>query len=370
MTQEATRVGLDRSVGWGGLLMWALGSVLAGLASCGPASTSSDWDAAIGFYRQKVARDPRLYPAYAQLGASYLARARVTLDPTDVAAAREALDRSVQIQPSFAAYKTMAAVSNFSHRFNDAIRWAQRAHEASPEDGAVTAQLVEAYLGLGRIDDAAALLQLDQPPADYYRIVAMGHWLAAQPRMDDAVDAYVAAAQLAREAQVDELAVWAQVRAAGLVLDAGRADEARQYLEAGARLRPDDFWLRVHQAELREAEGRLDEALAIYERLLRQTPNPTIHAQAWAVARRLGRPDRARRHFKAADAGLRRALDTGEVYTLEALAALYLEADVELDRARELAQRNLEFNPDASARALLASIEQRLDAAGLDADSP
>ena len=119
---------LNHAVGCLGGLMFAL------LPACGPPRPSHAMDAAIRYYSDKVAHHPRHYPAYAQLGASYLAKARLTLDPADVTAARGALNRSLEIQPNFGAIKSMAAVCNFAHRFEEALRWGERAREAAAAD--------------------------------------------------------------------------------------------------------------------------------------------------------------------------------------------------------------------------------------------
>jgi hypothetical protein len=73
----------------------------------------------------------------------------------------------------------------------------------------------------------------------------------------------------------------------------------------------------------------------------------------------LGRESDADRHFSAAQAAFRLALDAGEVYTLEALARLYLAADVRLAEALELARRNLDYKRDAAARNLVLALEER-----------
>ena len=50
-----------------------------------------------------------------------------------------------------------------------------------------------------------------------------------------------------------------------------------------------------------------------------------------------------------------RVIDAGEVYTLGALARLYLAAQVHPDQARELAEKNLKYKRDAQARDSLAA---------------
>jgi tetratricopeptide (TPR) repeat protein len=143
------------------------------------------------------------------------------------------------------------------------------------------------------------------------------------------------------------------VSAAGVWIDAGRPEKARPLLESAARANVVDPFLRLRQAELQEAEGHPEAALAVYEAILSAGEDPEIHRRASTLADRLGRRDEARRHFEAADAAYLKATEAGEVFTLEALASLYNDAKVHPDRALELARRNLEFKRDRRAHAVL-----------------
>jgi tetratricopeptide (TPR) repeat protein len=208
------------------------------------------------------------------------------------------------------------------------VEWGEAAAEAFPEDTSVTAQLVESYLGLRRMDEAARLLpERGAAVADYYLAVGRGRLLAQQGAIDEAVRDFETAAALAGAQRVTELQVWAHVAAAGVLIDAGRALDAAPHLDAAASLLPRDVGLRIHQAEFLEASGRLAEAGAAYEALLREVPNPDLHARAFRVARRLGREAAAAEHFRGAERGFQRAIDAGEVYTIEALNALKREAE-------------------------------------------
>jgi tetratricopeptide (TPR) repeat protein len=336
------------------------------LGSCAsPGRPPSDVDARIDFYVKKLSEHPRLFAVYTQLGAAYLEKARETDDPTFLARGRDALERSVAIQPNFPAYKVMAGLCNFAHRFECALEWGRRAAAANPTDTDATALLVEAYMGLGRYEDAANLLP---PPGvkvgDFYTAAALGQWLASQLRYDEAVDAFLGAAKFARATGASDVTAWAEVRAAGALLDWGRPGSARSHLEAAARLGPRNrvVWkdLRLHWAEFYEAEGRLEKALAVYEGLLAEQEDPEIHHRAFLVARWLGQEDRAHKHFEAAAQGFQRVIDAGEIYTLGGLARLYADGDVNIEHALALARRNLEYKRDIEAEATLAYVQSKL----------
>ena len=117
-------------------------------------------------------------------------------------------------------------------------------------------------------------------------------------------------------------------------------------------------------AELAVAEGRPAEALATYERLLRRRDDPEVHRRAFLLARELGREAAARRHFEAAEALDRRALDAGEIYSMESLARLYCEAGVHPGEARRLAEESYRYKRDRSARRTLACVRSMGSAGG------
>lgn len=336
-------------------LTLALGLVLA--LACASGAPAPDPEARIRYYAKRVKEDPRLYPAHALLGEAYLARAKATHDPGDVARARAAFEQSMTIQPNYEALAGLAALSGFGHRFEDALSWGRQAADAHREDPHVRALLVEALLGLGRDDEARTLLPGDgATPADFYTAAALGAWMKTNGRLEEAAQAFEAAARFASQQKVEPLAVWARVSEAGVWLDAGDLARARPLLEAVRRDAPEDRFLREHEAELAQKEGRLADALALYEEQIKRGSDPEAHRAAASLARRLGRTEEARRHFEAAERFYRRILDAGEIYSLESLARLYLDAGVNLEEARDLARRNLEFKRDRSAAELARAL--------------
>ncbi len=205
----------------------------------------------IHFYSQKVAQHPRLSAAHVQLAVAYLDKAREDHDSKWLDQVFSNLTRSIEIQPNFPAFKAMAAASNFAHDFAGTLEWARLAAEVNPADSEILAMRVEAFLGLGRPDDALKLL----PPAgsragDFHTAAARALWFAAQSRHDESLECFLEAAELAQTQGVTEWVVWAWASAAGALLDAGRLDAARSYLEAASKLDPGHPLLRLQQAEL------------------------------------------------------------------------------------------------------------------------
>lgn len=189
--------------------------IATGFSNLGIAAST---DRAISRYEAEVSRYPERYPVRVQLADALLQKARESHDLTVLEQARRELHLSLQTQPTYEAYLTMARVQNYSHHFDDAIKWARIAEEASPIEGAdsaITAVLVEAYLGLGKTADARELLPISEnEPTDYYIAASLAQCLRAEKRYAEAADAFLLAGKIAKKANVAALVDWAEWSAA------------------------------------------------------------------------------------------------------------------------------------------------------------
>ena len=312
----------------------------------------------IAYYQKQIEKHPKHYPAYARLGRAWLDQARKTYDPAALAEARSALRRSLEIQPNYEALHDSAAAANYSHRFEEALKWCRQAAEAFPEDKGIVAMQVEALLALGRSDEArSAIGGKDAPIGDFYSAAALGHWHVSKGQREEAVAQFLAAARFAKQQKADSLALWATVTAAGVWLDSGNLPLSKPLLNEAAKLDPDEPFLKTHWAELAAAESRPAEALRIYDELLIRQVDPELHRRAYVLARELGQQKTADEHLAAAEKLCRRALDADEVFSLETLANLCCDAGRFGDAVR-FAEQNIKFKNDAAAKETLARARQ------------
>jgi len=310
-----------------------------------------DVETRIRCYEELLAAHPLLYPVHAGLGRAWLDRARETHDPKDLARARAALHRSIELQPNADAFQGLAAVENFAHRFDRALDWGCLAACAMPWDRTVTATIVESHLGLGEVTEAAALVErrAGEPPS-FQIEEARGLVQAAQGRAEEAAAAFLRAATLAHAQGLGTAAFRAELRAADLWLDAHRPERAEPLLQAAGRRAPSNQLLWIRAAEWMDTRSEWDVALSCYGLLLCEGGGgPELNARAFRLARLLRDESAARLHFNNVENWARRTLELGEVYPLETLATLYADAGVRTDEARRLARQNLLFKRDASA---------------------
>ena len=147
------------------------------------------------------------------------------------------------------------------------------------------------------------------------------------------------------------------------MLDARRLADAPAHLAAAEALDPCAVSVRVTARSSRNWRAGTSAALAAYEAILRDNPDPVVAAHAFTLAQRRGDRRAAARHFAAAERGLERAIAAGEIYTLGPLAKLYADAGTNLERAVALTEENLRWKRDREALATAALVKARATAA-------
>lgn len=328
------------------------------------ASESSSVDRKIGYYQKRVAENPRLYPVWVQLGEAYLDKAKLTSDPTYIAKAHEAVDRSLAMQETYEAYHLKARLFGHTHHFEDALTWARKA-EASAiigPDWMIRALEVEMLVGAGKLDEAKAMLPDPSAKVDeFYVAAAVARIANVEGRLDAAAASYIRAAELAREQKVPKLVAWAEAMAGGMLLDGGNFAAAIPHLDV-SRANGGCAEEQIHRAEVLAGTGKQREALATYEAYLATTPDPAVHHAAWELAKTMGDEAAARKHYDAAVAGYRKVIDAGEVYTLGGLAQLILDANGDPREALTLAEQNIKYKRDPEAQETLAEAKRRVEA--------
>lgn len=312
----------------------------------------------IAFHRRQAEDHPLHAPARALLGQALLEKARLTLDPETVKESRRALEQSISIQPSLGAYRSLAALEGFAHRFERSLEWAQRAHRTEPGEPELLSILVEAHLGLGQDEAAMGLLDGAPDPGAFHVLAAWGHLHAGQGRYREAAAAFHRATETSLAREMSFLRLWARILEAGAYLDGGFPSEAEPILNEAATIDPDNPLLLLHISELDEAQGEIERALERCRSILSTREDPFVEARTFSLCRRLGREEEARNHLERARSSLQRVIDAGEDYTLEAQARLLAQAGVDVDLALALALRNLEVKRDRAAYEALEMARQ------------
>ncbi|MGW4799995.1 tetratricopeptide repeat protein, partial [Nonomuraea sp. NPDC004297] len=123
-----------------------------------------DLSVSIEVAQNRLRGHPNDAAVWASLGHLYLEQARRTSDSAYHAKAEDALRRSLRLpaaggEPFIDAVIGMGALANARHDFAGAVRWGERARKAAPYRWPLYGVLTDAYLELGRYEQAESTLR-------------------------------------------------------------------------------------------------------------------------------------------------------------------------------------------------------------------
>ncbi len=271
------------------------GAVILGIAACGggssnqtasPAASSTDATATavrgqrelnLVFQETRTASDPLDVFSLNSIAQEHLQRVRETGDVAEIKLAEDALTRSIGIR-STDNYEGVALLANVNitkHNFAEALVLAQQAIPLKPNQAYGYGVLGDAYMGLGRYDEADAA---------YERMVTITPDLAAfgrrallfQVRGDsaEAEKSWKDAIARAEGDGVAEHAAWANAQLANMYFTLGRIDDARQHYQTSLEIFPGYVHALAGTARVAAANGDYPTAIDYYTRAINKIPLP------------------------------------------------------------------------------------------------
>ena len=278
---------------------------LAGTARA-PSTTREGLQQTIGNMRSRIASDKTDARAAVVLADALLRQARVSGDAGLAREAEHALSTVLKNEPlEYDARRMLATVYLSEHRFREAIREAERAREQFPRDPWNYGVIGDGHLELGDYDKAFAAFQqmIDlRPSASAYARASYSYELGGN--LAASLDAMRMAADATSPRDSESLA-WHHAQIGNLLLQVGRAKEARAEYEWAATFWPGHPAALMGLGRLKEFEGDYAGALDLYVEQFTHAPTPDLAAQIGDVYAALGnRPD-SERHYALAEAGWR-----------------------------------------------------------------
>jgi pentatricopeptide repeat protein len=263
-----------------------------------------------------------------RLGQAYLIRARETADPSWFTRAGQALDRSQALDPDRPDTLTGLGLLALSrHDFSAALDLGRRAHELDPDSSQPLGVVVDAYVELGRYDEAAEAVQemLDRRPS-LASLSRASYLRELNGDVPGAITAMTQAAIAGASSAASDVA-YVETLLGDLHLGAGALPEAEgAYRRALARA--DAPTAEVGLARVAAARGDLAGAAAQLEEVTARLPQPAWLALLGDVQAALGRPSDA-----AAQYGLVRQIE--ELNRANGVAVDLELARFEADHARD-----------------------------------
>ncbi|MFQ6019746.1 MAG: tetratricopeptide repeat protein [Dehalococcoidia bacterium] len=316
-----------------------------------PASGMLTTDQLVDFWRERVERNPSDYISYAELGRTFIRRARETGDVDSYTRAEAALREALELNPKYeAAISYLATVLYARHDFSGALETAQRVYLLNPGAAQALAIVGDANLELGDYGEAESaydkLLDLSQSPAVYSRLA---HLAELKGRPQEAIELMRrAAAEAENGAASRESRAWYHLQLGNLYFNTGDLSSAENEYERSLETFPDYVHALAGLAKLGAARADYDGSISLYSQVVDRYPIPEYVIALGDVYRAAGREEEAVKQYDLVSA-IDRLYKANGVNT-DLQMALYL-TDHDLRPEEALRQARAEYERRGSIQA-------------------
>ncbi len=366
-TRQVVRPRIIEAVGV--LVLAALVALTVGLVRGSQQSTRSQaaeqaidarsvGERAIEQAQRKLAARPEDVSAKAGLANAYLLRARETADPSYYSKAATLLQSAIAADPDDPeAVLAAGSLALTRHEFAEALVLGRRAVELTPFRPAGYGVLTDAFVELGRYDEAVATAQqmIDLRP-DQTSYSRVSYLRELNGDTDGAIDAMRQA--VAEGAPHSEATAWSEVQLGNLLFAQGnvaRAEEA--YRQAGQRIE-NYVPAMAGLARVRAATGDLTGAAVLYEQAVHAMPLAEFAIALGDVYTQLGRADEASAQYDLVEA-IDRLFAANGVRTDLELAVFHADHGGDLEGALAAARAEYAMRPSVPVTDALAWVEYR-----------
>jgi tetratricopeptide (TPR) repeat protein len=304
----------------------------------------------IAFFEARAAVDKADFVSLNVVAWEYLQRARETGDVGDYDRARRAAERSLALLPqsNYDATLAVASLRLIEHDYAAALSLSEQAIAIKPRGAAGFGARGDALLGLGRYDEAAS---------DYQTMVEIEPDLPALSRLAglafiqndrlNAEDFWRQTIESSAGRPVENTA-WAHTQLGGYYFSLGEIAGAKSEYEKALGVYPEYAPATAGLAAIQAAEGKLDEAIALYEDVQARRPdlqNVIALADLYTAAGYIEAAQSQRDLIGAIDQLYR----ANGINTDLSLALYYADHDIEPARALSLAVASYNTAPSVYA---------------------
>lgn len=325
---------------WGLASQWLTG---ANRPTASPTTAAEASNYQVTFWTTRVEQNELDYLSRTNLGVAHLAAGRQSGDFNAYDTAEVPIREALNLNPRYSpALTTLAAVHLGRHEFPAALAVAQQALDHDPASVEALAALGDAHLELGHYDQAATAFEaLDRRLPGATSEARLAHLAFLQGRPDEAIDRAQRALELAGTNPDPSY----RAAIATYALDVGDIELAATTAQTAFTQIPSAPSAVETLAQVRTAQGRLDEAATLYERLLNMGPDPAAHGALGDIYTELGQPEAARQQYLAVEPAAAAITDSPVVFDRE-IALFLADHQIDVDRAVDIAERDLENRQD------------------------
>lgn len=308
-------------------------------------------DQAIAHFREMVKADPANASGHRYLGEFLDRKAREVGDDSLFEPAEEHLRKALALQPDYPQAKTsLAAVLCYRHRFAEALKLTAELLQSHPRDVDILTIQGDALLELGRYSEAEAVYERAHTQSPIAEVLARLARLAElKGDLARAEELMGRAATLAAKAEPLHADAWYRGRLGDFALEAGRLDDAAAIYQAIPDSVDAYHDATAGLARIRAAQGKNDEAVALYKRAITIGPDASMLIGLGDLHVAMGKPELAEPLFAQVVQSL-----SGNDEHRRALAMFYADHGRELATALELARLDYAERQDIHAADTLA----------------
>jgi tetratricopeptide (TPR) repeat protein len=341
-----------------GAMAWgqAAQPVPMGLA---PQGSISATDQQIKTLQDHVKKAPGDFTGYDALGSAYFQKARETGDITyyDLAeqTGKEALDLAPSDYRAVNPLVHMALVCMGEHRFKDALAYAQKAIALGSGNLPAFALEGDAYTDLGDYEEATAaynsLQTLGRLTSSPLALAYMSDSRVAYLRFlhgdsAESIRLMSSAIEAALQSNMPrENLAWLYFELGERYFQSGDMENAGLAYQAGLSADPGHYRSLGGLAKVRAAQGKLEEAVQLYQRSIAIIPFPAYVEELGDVYRKMGREKEAQQQYDLVEY-IGHLSELNRVLANRELALFQADQGIKLPEALELARRELDVRHD------------------------
>jgi tetratricopeptide (TPR) repeat protein len=237
---------------------------------------------------------------YVELAMAYARRARESGDDAFYDKANDAVQKALKIDATnFEAKKARVWILLGQHDFGAAAIEAKALNELVPDDVMVYGLLADAYIELGRYNDAekAAQWMLDLRAGNVPGLTRGAYLRELFGDIEGALDMMDTALRRMSETEYEERA-WSLTHVGHLQLLAGRTDLAEQVVEEALKTFPNYHYALAKLGQVRMKQGRAKEAAQLMTKRYEIAAHPENLFEAAAAMHAAGQTKDAREAFR------------------------------------------------------------------------
>jgi tetratricopeptide (TPR) repeat protein len=309
----------------------------------------------------RARQNPIDYVVWNRIAEARLRRLASTGDLVHLRRAAEAVEQSLKAatpESNHAGLALRVRVELASHRFKEAQSSAEQLCAIRQDNDDAFGLLGDAYFNLG--DYAACERVWNKMRALDAKVLMTEPRLAqldlVRGRIGEAHKRYervIAAAEVLAQEAPDILA-WAHVQLGELTFRGGDWESAGKHYEAALTARPDYYAAVEHMAELRGAQGKLDEAVGLYVGLLERLPRPEFMQALGDLYAFAHKTAQAEQWYAKALAAYLGSAERGDPLYFHHLSGLYADGLKDANRAVEWARKDYALHQGVHACDMLA----------------